>query len=283
VLGVLALIGCLLIWLNIMHRADVIRVAHRPELILSTAAAVASIFTAVFGWAGVVLNNRSFLALYSFLLWISFALLVVPGYLTYRHQTLNLEGKVNLQWSEAFDVDARRRIQDVLKCCGYFSPYIEASVSSACYARSILPGCKGPYLHFERRVLRRWYVVVFSLAAFHLSVIVAALLCSNHITYRFGKGMMPKAYRLDPDSVAVIMDAYASYVPSSINTTVHSAIHSRQIADQQYGPDAANATIPHPHSVSTDIDLPEMSAMPFSSGRDLAPSQARYGALNNSS
>ena len=34
----------------------------------------------------------------------------------------------------------------------------------------------------------------------------------NHITYRFGKGLTPKQYRLDLGSMAVIMDEYASSV-----------------------------------------------------------------------
>ncbi|KAJ7719586.1 hypothetical protein B0H16DRAFT_1739291 [Mycena metata] len=38
----------------------------------------------------------------------------------------------------------------------------------------------------------------------------AGLLCSNHVTYRFGKGMMPKAYRLSREAMAVIMEQYAS-------------------------------------------------------------------------
>ncbi|KAJ7721766.1 hypothetical protein B0H16DRAFT_1601729, partial [Mycena metata] len=37
----------------------------------------------------------------------------------------------------------------------------------------------------------------------------AGLLCSNHVTYRFGKGMMPKAYRLSREAMAVIMEQYA--------------------------------------------------------------------------
>ncbi|KAJ7711172.1 hypothetical protein B0H16DRAFT_1629436, partial [Mycena metata] len=35
------------------------------------------------------------------------------------------------------------------------------------------------------------------------------LLCSNHVTYRFGKGMMPKAYRLSREPRAVIMEQHA--------------------------------------------------------------------------
>jgi hypothetical protein len=41
---------------------------------------------------------------------------------------------------------------------------------------------------------------------------IAALLCSNHITYRFGKGLTPKQYRLDVGTMAVIMDEYAKWV-----------------------------------------------------------------------
>ncbi|KAJ7732524.1 hypothetical protein B0H16DRAFT_1580917 [Mycena metata] len=37
----------------------------------------------------------------------------------------------------------------------------------------------------------------------------AGLLCSNHVTYRFSKGTMPKAYRLSREAMAVIMKQYA--------------------------------------------------------------------------
>ncbi|KAJ7148519.1 tetraspanin Tsp2 family [Mycena crocata] len=262
-LGLAALVTCLLIWLDILDRSDVVRVANRTELIFSTLAASVAVFTCIFGWAGVMLNNRSFLALYCFFLWFSFAFLVIPGYLTYRRQALNLEGKVNAQWSRDFDIDERRRIQNALGCCGYFSPFIEASISARCYARSILPGCKAPFLRFERHVLRRWFITVFSLAAFHIGVIVAALLCSNHVTYRFGKGMMPKAYRLNAESVAVIMDSYAA-----------------QLADQ-YGPEVAAAAMAHSRAAST-VDLHDLSPMPYSSGfASASPGQARYGTIGS--
>jgi hypothetical protein len=58
-------------------------------------------------------------------------------------------------------------------------------------------------------VLTRWYTVAFVIIPFHILIMVAALMCSNHVTYRFGKGMMPKAYRLSLNSLAIIMDNYA--------------------------------------------------------------------------
>ena len=210
--SVAALIICLLTWFDVWQHADVIRTGNRPELILSTVAACVGILASLIGWAGILLNNRSFLAWYTFLTWMTFALLVTPGYITYKRRTFNLEGKINAQWSRSLDTEARLRIQNQLNCCGYFNPFVEATISQTCYARSILPGCKGPYLRFERGLLGIWVKIVFSLVPVQILVMVAGLLCSNHVTYRFGKGMMPEAYRLNMNTMAVIMDNYAKYV-----------------------------------------------------------------------
>jgi hypothetical protein len=128
----------------------------------------------------------------------------------YKKFAFNLEGKVNKQWSSGLGGAGRLRIQNQLGCCGYFSPFVEATVSASCYARSIIPGCKKPYLDFEKTVLQRWYVIAFACVPVTVLAIVAGLLCSNHVTYRFGKGMMPKAYRLSASSMNFIMNSYAS-------------------------------------------------------------------------
>ncbi|KAF9445753.1 hypothetical protein P691DRAFT_805241 [Macrolepiota fuliginosa MF-IS2] len=222
-----ALIFCLLTWFNIWTHADIVRVGNRPELVLSTIAASLGVFVSLIGWAGILLNNRAFLAWYTFLLWIAFAFLVTPGYITYKRRAFNLEGKVNAQWSRDLGADGRLRIQDQLECCGYFSPFIEATISQTCYARSILPGCKLPYMTYERMVLERWYTVVFSLVPLHIGIMLAGLLCSNHVTYRFGKGMMPKAYRLSMNSMAVIMDGYAQQLAEQYGNDVATDILSR--------------------------------------------------------
>ena len=52
----------------------------------------------------------------------------------------------------------------------------------------------------------------FAIVPAQILVMITALLCSNHVTSRFGKGMIPPAYRLNPDSMAVIMDQYAACV-----------------------------------------------------------------------
>ena len=187
-------------------------------LTVSTTAASIGILTALIGWAGILLNNRTFLGFYTLFCWITFAFLVIPGYLSYKRITFNLEGKVNAQWSRQLGVLGRLRIQNELQCCGYFSPFVEATVSQTCYARSQLPGCKGPYIRFQRFLLKRWYIASFGLVPVQLGTIIVALLCSNHVTYRFGKGMMPKEYRLNQESMAIIMENYAKYVSLELGT-----------------------------------------------------------------
>ena len=205
------LILLLLTWFNIFTHADVVRTGNTAELVLCTLAAVVGLLTSIIGWAGILLNNRSFLAVYTFLTWITFALLVIPGYISYKARAFNLEGKVNSQWSRDLDTSDRLIIQNVLGCCGYYNPFEEATVSATCYSRTTLPGCKARYLDFERIALKKFYTSVFCLAGVQIVIMVAALLCSNHVTYRFGKGMMPKAYRLSLNSMAIIMDQYARY------------------------------------------------------------------------
>lgn len=230
-----ALVVCLLTWFDVWKHADVIRTGNRQELILSTFAACVGIFTSVIGWAGILLNNRGFLAWYTFLTWITFAFLVTPGYITYKKRTFNLEGKVNAQWSQKLGAEGRMRIQNQLKCCGYFSPFIEATISQTCYARSILPGCKLPYMQFERFVLKRWYAAVFILVPVQIGVMLAGLLCSNHITHRFGKGMMPEAYRLNLSTMAVIMENYASQLAEQYGSEVADDILKRSRSNLQLG------------------------------------------------
>ncbi|KAJ7732530.1 hypothetical protein B0H16DRAFT_1225607, partial [Mycena metata] len=95
------------------------------------------------GYPGILLNDRPFLAVYT-----AFGLLVVPGYITYKGRTLNLEAKVNQQWSQELGTAGRLTIQSVLGCGGYFSLFVEATVSATSYSRSMLPGCKQQFLEF---------------------------------------------------------------------------------------------------------------------------------------
>ncbi|KAG1772833.1 hypothetical protein EV702DRAFT_1270544 [Suillus placidus] len=186
--------------------------------------------------AGILLNNHSFLAVYTFALWLCFALLVTPGYMTYKQRTFNLEGTTNAQWSRGLGAEGRLRIQNKLHCCLLrpLSP----------------PGCKEAYINFEKRVLYFWYTIAFSLVPLQLVIMLAGLLCSNHVTYRFGKGTLPKAYRLSMTSMTVIMDNYARWVIPHIQlveqygTEVASDIvaWSRHLDSTTYTSGVANGT-----------------------------------------
>ncbi|WVN89425.1 uncharacterized protein L203_104648 [Cryptococcus depauperatus CBS 7841] len=221
--GMATLISAILVWLNLFYQSDVIRVGNRTELIISTIAAAMLVFTSLLGFAGIFLNNRPFLAVFTFLLWVDLGLLVAPGYLTYKRRTFNLEGKINSQWSRTLGTQGRLRIQDALRCCGYFSPFVEATVSPLCYSRSNFPGCKSRYHHLERHILGIWYTVSFAIVPVHILIIVAGLLCSNHVTYRFGKGLTPWKYRLNLQSMAKIMDEFAGQI---------AALHGPDIANE---------------------------------------------------
>jgi len=267
--SLVALIFCLLTWFDVWTHADVVRVGNRPELILSTLAASLGVLTAIVGWPGILLNNRSFLAVFTFMLWICFALLVTPGYITYKRRTFNLEGKINAEWSRDLGAEGRLRIQNQLECCGYFSPFVEATVSQTCYARSILPGCKKHYLQFEQLVLTRWYTVSFAIVPLHIAIIVAGLLCSNHVTYRFGKGMMPKAYRLSMNSMAVIMDNYANQLAEQYGTDVASEVMARSRSQVNL-----NAMPTMPYHTSSTTSGHSYSDSKYGSLRDRAPEGA---------
>ncbi|KAF9545673.1 hypothetical protein CPC08DRAFT_649306 [Agrocybe pediades] len=225
--SIASLIATLLVWFDVWTHADVVRTGNRPELVLATFASALGLFTSMVGWAGILLNNRAFLAWYTFLTWVTFAFMLIPGYISYKKRTFNLEGKINAQWSRDLGVDGRLRIQNQLRCCGYFSPFVEATISQTCYARSILPGCKLPYMQFERDALRVIYTVVFSLVPAQILVMVAGLLCSNHVTYRFGKGMMPERYRLNEGTMKVIWEGYAAQLAEQYGTEVADDILKR--------------------------------------------------------
>ncbi|KAJ6506900.1 hypothetical protein C8R45DRAFT_513424 [Mycena sanguinolenta] len=94
-----ALIFVILTYMRTLPSSAVVLTANHTELALSALAASVLVFTAALGWPGILLNNRGMLAVYTLLLWVSFGLMVVPGYVTYKRRNLNLDGKINQQWS----------------------------------------------------------------------------------------------------------------------------------------------------------------------------------------
>jgi hypothetical protein len=176
-------------------------VADYDILVLVTLCGASLLITAMFGIAGTLLNSRPILAVYALLLWPSMFSLLAVGYSSYRRATLSLDQKLSLSWSRFYTPFGRRVIQDSLQCCGFFSSMHEISPSKQCYLRTPLPGCRAKLFNFERENLRAVWRAAFSLAPLHLVNMVIALLCSNHITKTFGKGLTPMQYRLTPKDV----------------------------------------------------------------------------------
>ncbi|KAK0545016.1 hypothetical protein OC846_004487 [Tilletia horrida] len=199
--GTSGLVASLLTWSRSWGHADVTVVADTDILIFITLASFLCVLTSVVGLCGAILNNRPILALYSFLLWPTFMSMMVVGYTSYKRANLRLDRKLNMAWSRYYTDLDRLRLQNNLHCCGFYSPLHEATFSRTCYPRTNLPGCKGKLFRYERAALRTMYHVAFTLIFIHLGAIAASLLCSNHVNEQFGKGLTPRAYRLDMSHV----------------------------------------------------------------------------------
>lgn len=104
------------------------------------------------------------------------------------------------------------------------------------------------------------YASAFAVVPAHLLVIVTSILGSNHVTYRFGKGLTPPAYRLNSSSAAAIKDvsarAYAVQRRVQMLILFPSPFPSQQFAAQfadTYGPAALASLLSRtrlPHSES---------------------------------
>ena len=153
------------------------------------------------GITGTLLNSRPILAVYVLLLFPAFIPYVSVGYVTYKKAKFSLDAKVSEAWNLWYTPGARIVLQGALGCCGWNGPLHGAVASGTCYVRSPLPGCHGPLVRFERDILSSASGAVFSLVPLHLANILVGLLCANHVTRRFGKGITPARYRLTAHDV----------------------------------------------------------------------------------
>ncbi|KAG6853290.1 hypothetical protein C0991_005462 [Blastosporella zonata] len=223
--GSVGLVCAIKTWFRGWDEADVLRVVDNDILVLITLTASMMLLTSLVGICGVFLNSRPILALYTLLLWPDLMALAAIGYTSYHRVTYALDHKLNLSWSRYLTPLGRLLVQDALHCCGYSSPLHGATLSSRCYLRSPLPGCKAALMHFERRNLATIWSAAFSILVLHLLNIVAALLSANHLTETFGKGITPKNYRLtaqhvkdDAETILAGLQKGGDFHPSSAPT-----------------------------------------------------------------
>ncbi|KAK0201526.1 tetraspanin Tsp2 family [Desarmillaria ectypa] len=196
VYGAVAMIYALSIWFRTSDHADVTYVADYDILVLITLAASILLLTAMVGLTGTLLNSRPILAMYTLLLWPALIAMLAVGYTGYKRSTLSLDRKLNFSWSKYYTPLGRLLIQNSLRCCGFYSPLHEATPSHRCYARTALSGCKGKLYRFEHKNLGTIWSATFAFVFLHLINIAVALLCSNHVTKTFRKGITPRQYRL---------------------------------------------------------------------------------------
>ena len=182
--------------------------ADSDILVYITVAASIQMFTSLVGLCGVILNSRPILAVYCLLLWPSFISLAVVGYASYKRTEFALDKKLNLGWSQWYNPHDRLAVQTSLGCCGYYNPLHQAAPSKRCFPGTTLPGCKAKLYLFEKQNLKMVWSTAFSLVPLHILVICLSLLCSNHITETFGKGIMPKKYRLGFGDVKLAAESF---------------------------------------------------------------------------
>ncbi|KAF8921594.1 hypothetical protein CPB85DRAFT_1210700 [Mucidula mucida] len=199
--GIVAMMYGLATWFRTWLHADVMYVADYDILVLLTLGASILMLTAIVGLSGVILNSRPILAVYTLLLWPALISMLAVGYTAYKRSTFSLDHKLSFSWSKYFTPLGRLLIQNALHCCGFYSPLHEAVPSRRCYPRTELAGCKGKLYRFERENLGIIWAATFSVVALHLLNIGVALLCSNHVTETFGKGITPRKYRLTEGDV----------------------------------------------------------------------------------
>ncbi|KAF4576977.1 hypothetical protein EYR36_004961 [Pleurotus pulmonarius] len=189
-------------WFRTWNLSDVIYVADNDILVLATISAAILLFTFITGLTGVILNSRPILAVYTLLLWPSLISILVIGYISYKRSAFSLDRKLQRAWSRDYTEVGRVMIQNSLQCCGWFNALHQATMSNRCYPRTSLPGCKSALVSFEKAHLEMIWKVIFGLIIpAHIMNIFVALLCSNHVTETFGKGITPKGYRLTADDV----------------------------------------------------------------------------------
>ncbi len=176
-------------------------VADSDILIVITVSATFLVSTSIMGMAGVFMNLRPLLAIYTFLLWLNLMVILSVGYTAYKRLTFNFERKLNFAWSHLYTLQGKRIVQDSFGCCGFYNTVYEAAPTKRCYVRAPVAGCRNALYDFEYRNLTIVWKVAFLLAGLHIVNVVVTLLCSNHITNSFGKGLTPPRYRLNAEDL----------------------------------------------------------------------------------
>ncbi|KAF9321513.1 hypothetical protein BGZ91_004512 [Linnemannia elongata] len=154
---------------------------HSNIVYLSLAGAVFGIATALVGLVGIFRENRIWLSYYTIVLWPVFALYIAVGYIAFRRAKLHLRAHIKEEWINSYSREQRLLVQRNLFCCGFQDSTYFAAYDMRCFPTTTLPGCEHKYSLFEKDLLTTLWTWSFTVAPVHLFVMIAALLCSNHV------------------------------------------------------------------------------------------------------
>ncbi|KAH8928714.1 hypothetical protein BT69DRAFT_1276860 [Atractiella rhizophila] len=215
--SLLGLASSLSVWLLSRQNADVVLVVNHGLLLFITFTSCFTYLLSLLAFTSTLLNSRPLLTVYNVMLWPSLILVLAAGYQAYHLDHFNLDGKLSERWSREWEEEGRLRIQNELKCCGFFSSLHDATFSRNCFPRSALPGCKASLVAFEHTLLKRvWMHIFFGAFPVHLIILVIAILGSNHVDRTFGKRLMPWDHRMGAEDVQLNQTAAVSTVQEAL-------------------------------------------------------------------
>ncbi|KAK3808366.1 MAG: hypothetical protein J3Q66DRAFT_354615 [Benniella sp.] len=163
------------------ENAVVVMEFHDNLVYITLAASIVGILSALVGLVGIFRDNRVWLSWYNLMLWPVFALYVSVGYIAFRRAKNHLRAHLKDEWIHSYTREQRLLVQRNLKCCGYQAPTYYGEYDLRCFPMTHLPGCQHKYNLYEDRLLTTCWNASFILVPFQLFVMIAALLCSNHV------------------------------------------------------------------------------------------------------
>ncbi|KAG0230251.1 hypothetical protein BGW41_002566 [Actinomortierella wolfii] len=165
---------------RIEHAALVLEF-HSNMVYLCLVGSVVGIVTAIIGAVGIWREDRVWLSVYNLLLWVVFALNTAIGYIAFLRVKDFLRQTVQKEWVNDYTREQRLLVQREMRCCGYISSKSDAAYDLRCFPGTVLPPCRSKYLRFEGNTLNAFWTASFALVPVELFVMLAALLCANHV------------------------------------------------------------------------------------------------------
>ncbi|KAJ7852090.1 hypothetical protein B0H14DRAFT_2760712 [Mycena olivaceomarginata] len=120
----------------------------------------------------------------------------------------------------------------------------------------------------------RWYAVALGSCRCISAIIVIALLCANHVTYRFGKGMMPRAYRLSREAMAVVVEGYATQLAEKYGPDA--AAHMLSASNLGSGENSPYERSPLGSAANSNVEL---ATMPYAERGDGGGTHVKYDSV----